>query len=1004
MFSHLHVHTLYSILDGACKLNELFSYAKELGQSAIGITDHGSTSGWLDAQKTGEKYDVKPLLGCEFYYEHEFDTKKNGHLIVFAKDEKGIENVFKLQEHAYVNNFYRKPRIDWQSIVKHKDGLIVTSACLASTFNQYILQSEYTQALEWARKFKNVFGEDFYIEIMPNDIPEQYIANVGAIRIAQQLNVKLIATNDVHYVYKSDNFHHEVLLALQTNSKMSDEKRFKFSTNDFWLKSEDEMKEGFGNIDETIINEALSNTQEIVEKCNAKLVKGKYLPKFYNIPENKTERQLLVDLTNQGLKERNMQHNKDFVKEVQNEIDVIDRNGYSGYYLIVQDYVTSARKNGVIVGDGRGSGAGSKVAWLTHITEIPPHKYDLLFERFMADGRTPDFDVDFSDQDAVFTDLQNKYGTENVAHIITFGYLTPKSCTRKVLNVFEHSMAEQNAITKLIPDTAETLEEALQNNPELQKYRQKYKVEFDVIEKLQGIISHEGQHAGGILIYPNLSSFLPIKTKAEDRTKRIVAFDKYMIEELGHYKFDVLGLETLPVIRRTLDSIKSNTGIDIDLYSINYEDPNIYDMLCKGNVSGIFQINNQKQKVMEQQPRNFKDLIALNALIRPGVGDWNEYIARRKGKKWTTHQDRLPYLQETEGLIAYQEQYLLDAKTLAGWDIAYADKHIRKNKDIRNDLALKEKFISDTISRGYNKDHMEQVWEEIVKTVEQGYGFNKSHSASYATICYQTAWLKYYYPEHFYASLMTSEKTDSDGQSAIANYIAECKENGITILPPSINNSEEYFMVVDKKTISYRITTIKHCGETAIQHIKELRPIKSFEDFMERRKKSYIKQNVLVNLIKAGCFDEFNPNRAELLWQVDMSNRTKTQIKNGYEPPRYEWNDAIKAKWEKEVLGMYLSTHPMEKYGFKSLENYDDGTSCLQGGEIVEVKVFKDKKQNDMAFVWLDTLFGKVKVLVFSSTWRYSKIRDLLQIGNKILVKGKRSGDAVILNEVEVLE
>lgn len=1003
MFSHLHVHTKYSILDGACKLDELFAYAKELGQNAIGITDHGSTSGWLEAQNMGKKFDIKPLLGCEFYYEHEFDVKKNGHLIVFAKNNKGIENVFKLQEYAYVNNFYRKPRINWDVLKAHKDGLIVTSACMASTMNQYILNGECLEALQWAKKFKDTFGEDFYIEIMPNNIPEQYIANVGAIRIAKQLDIKLIATNDVHYTYETDNFPHEVLLAMQTNSKMSDEKRFKFSTNDFWLKSKEEMKIDFNNIDEEIINEALNNTQEIVDKCNTELIKGTYLPKFYNIPEGKTERELLATLTNQGIKERGMKHDKEFIKEVQNELDVIDRNGYSGYYLIVQDYVTSAKRNDIIVGDGRGSGAGSKIAWLTHITELPPHKYNLLFERFMADGRSPDFDVDFSDQDAVFTDLQNKYGIKNVAHIITFGKLTPKSCTRKVLNVFEHSMQEQSIITKLIPENVETLKEALQDNPELQMYRQKYKVEFDIIERLQGVISHEGQHAGGILIYPNLSSLLPIKTKANDRTKRIIAFDKYMLEELGHYKFDVLGLETLPVVRRTLDSIKSITGIDVDLYSINYDDPNIYEMLCKGNVSGIFQINNQAQKVMEQQPRNFKDLIAINALIRPGVGDWNEYIARRKGKKWSTHQDRLPYLQETEGLIAYQEQYLLDAKILAGWNVAFADKHIRKNKDIRNDLALKEKFISDTVAHGYSKDHMEQVWEEIVKIVEQGYGFNKSHSASYAMLSFQTAWLKYYYLEHFYASLMTSEKTDSDGQSKIANYIAECKQQGIKILPPNINTSNENFNVTNKG-ITYRITAIKHVGESAIKNIKKLRPILSFEDFMERREKSCIKQNVLVNLIKAGYFDEFNPNRAELLWQVDMSNRTKTQIKNDYEPPHYEWNDNIKAEWEKEVLGMYLSTHPMEKYGFKPLDSFNDGTSCLQGGEINEIKTFKDKNQNDMAFVWIDTLFGKVKVLVFSNTWRYSKIRDLLQIGNIILVKGRRSGDAVILYEVEVLE
>lgn len=1000
-FVHLHVHSEYSTLDGMGKITELVSTAKEMGQTALCLSDHGSTSGLWVFQQECIKQGIKPILGTEFYYQRENDGE-NGHLIVIAKNDKGLENILKLQEYAYVNNFYKKPRINWDILKHHHEGLIVTSACLGSTFAQYLMNGDVVNAKAWARKFKEVFGEDFYLEIQPNDIIEQLSVNQGAVRIAQQLGIKVVASNDVHYVLESDAFPHEVLLALQINKKMSDEKRWKFPTNDFWLKSEDEMIESFKGLSDEIILEALNNTSLIADKCDAQFYKGKYLPKYYNIPEGQSERSVLAQKIVQGSKDKGFASNISYMKEVQGELDVIDRNGYSGYFLVVQDYVTTARKNGIIVGDGRGSGAGSKVAFLTDISRIEPSKYDLLFERFMADGRSPDFDVDFSDQDAVFEDLQSKYGTENVARVIAFGTMTPKAVCRKVMSTFEHPNEVINGISRLIPDLCPSLKDAFESSPELLEYKKKYKIEFEVIERLEGIVSHESQHAGGVIIYPNLSSLLPIKTKAEDRTKRIVAFDKYMIEELGHYKFDVLGLETLPVLKRCLDSIKKTEGIDVDLYNIDYEDQKIYDMLCNGNVSGVFQLNNQAQKVMEQQPRDFKDLIAINALIRPGIGDWEEYIARRKGKEWHIHIDRQSYLRETEGIITYQEQFLLDCKVFANWDIAFADKHVRKNKHIREDAELHEQFIEDSLENGYEISNIEEVWNEIMDAVDGGYSFNKSHSASYAVISYQTAWLKCYYPEHFYASLMSSEKTDGDGQDAISGYIAECKQQGLTILPPDINLSGEEF-VVTKEGIKYRITTIKHVGESAIESIQALRPIKSFEDFMERREKKHIKRNVLINLIKAGCFDFDNSNRAELLWKVDMENRTKTQIKDDYQCPIYEWKDSIKAEWEREVLGMYLSVHPMERYGFKPLSNYPDGSQALQGGEIYDMRVFKDKNKNEMAFVFMNTLYGNVKVLIFASTWRYENIRNAMQMDNIILVKGKRSGNDIILDEVEVL-
>jgi DNA polymerase-3 subunit alpha len=998
-FGHIHTHSEYSILDGMSKIEELILTAKELGQEFIAITDHGSTSGLFEAQKLGQKHGVKVIHGCEFYYEREND-KKNGHLVVFAKNNKGIENMFKLQEYAYVHNYYYKPRINWDILKFYHEGLIVTSSCLGSAFNQMIIEGDIVGATGWARKFKEVFGNDFYIEIQPNQIPEQHVCNLASIKIAKSLGIKIVATNDVHYTYETDCFPHEVLLALQLNKKMSDEKRFKFTTNDFWLKSAEEMLETFDKLDKELVTEALSNTKEIADKCNGEIKIGNYLPQYYDIPNGKTERQLLVERVIEGAREKGKSTDKEYMKMVQEEIDVIDRNGYSGYFLIVQDYVNSSRNNGIIVGDGRGSGAGSKVAYLTDITRIDPQEFDLLFERFMADGRQPDFDVDFSNQDAVFEDLQKKYGMENVARIVAFGTMSPRNVVRKVLNAFEHPQAEIGRITKMIDETCKTLDDAYAAQPELLNVKKKYKEEFDIIARLEGIVSHESQHAGGVIIYPGLSSILPVKTKADDKTKRIVAFDKYMLEELGHYKFDILGLETLPVLRRCLDSIYKSTNQIIDLNKINYEDENIYKMLGTGDVSGVFQLNSQSAKVIEQQPRNFRDLIAINSLIRPGVGDWDEYIARRKGKTWSVHKSRLPYMEETSGTMTYQEQFLLDCKTLAGWDIAYSDKYIRKAKNLSENEELKEKFIQDSLNNNYSKEEIILVWDEICAAVDGGYSFNKSHSASYAMLSYQTAFLKYYYPQHFYASLMTSDGDDSE---KIATYIAECKKRGISILPPDINKSTDEF-VVEGDAIRYRITTIKHVGESAITHIKELRPIKSFDEFMEKRQKNFIKQNVLVNLVKSGCFDFDNPNRGELLHQVEMANRTSKEIKNNVITFIYNFNDQLKSEWEKQSLGMYLSTHPMEKYGFNPLESYKEDSECLVGGEVVDLSVRNDKKGNQMAFITLDTLFGSVRILVFSSLWSNDKLQSTMEIGKLVMVKGKKSGDSVLLNTAEELK
>lgn len=454
------------------------------------------------------------------------------------------------------------------------------------------------------------------------------------------------------------------------------------------------------------------------------------------------------------------------------------------------------------------------------------------------------------------------------------------------------------------------------------------------------------------------------------------------------------------MVRNALDSIKELTGKDIDLQTINYEDKNVYDMLSRGDVSGVFQISAQSGKVMEQKPRNFRDLIAINAIIRPGTCDFNEYIARRGGKEWYAHPNRQSYMNETHGLMIYQEQFLLDCKVFAGWDIAYADKHVRKNKNLLDDEELRIKFFNDSLSNGYKKEEIESVWHDILMSAGHGYNFCKAHSSSYAMLSYQTAWLKYYYPTHFYASLMTIE---GDDQDAISGYISECKDKGIKILPPDANESRNHF-IPTSDGIRYRITTIKNVGDNAIKWINKNRPFASYEDFLNRKVKKYINKRCVQYMVKAGCFDYDNDNRAELMWLYDMSERTKTQVKQEHECDKYEWNDKVKSEWEKEALGMYLSIHPMEKYGFKPLSSYQDGGTCLCGGEVLSVAVIRDKNDKEMAFVTLDTLFGNIKVIVFSSIWKEPSISNFMLEGNITMVRGKRSGNDVLLNSMEVLE
>ena len=737
-----------------------------------------------------------------------------------------------------------------------------------------------------------------------------------------------------------------------------------------------------------------------MDKCNARIEKGNYLPSFPL--KDKTEEERLRELTTEKYKKRvkqGIKHTKERVERVKRELKVIEDMGYSGYFLIVQDYVNWAKDNNIYVGDGRGSGAGSEVAYVIGITEVDPLQYDLLFERFLTPGRIPDFDVDFSDSEAVFRYLQNKYGEHNVARVGAFNTITAKSGIGDVFRIFDFPGSLIAKIKGCLPKKLKfTLKEALEESKELREYKKKYPLQFKIVERLEGLRSGEGTHAGGVIIYDGLNELAPLRTKAEDRTKSIIGYDKDMLEELGFYKFDLLWLQSLKVVGDTIKSIEKLTRENIDLLKIDFEDKNIYDMLCRGHVLGVFQLAEQKDKTIEQQPRNFKDLIAINALIRPGVGDWNKYIKRRKGEKWEVHPLRIPYLKETEGLITYQEQFLLDCKTFAGWDLAFADKHVRKNKDILHDVELETKFFHDATEHGHSKSEAHQLWKEIINAVSGGYSFNKSHSASYARLTYITAYLKYYYPQYFYSALMTSSNSKSTelAQKEISEILVEVKERGIKILPPDMNESDDNFRPT-KEGIRYSIASIRNVGESAVNHIKEIRPIESLDDVLKRSKKKYLRKNVMDMIIKAGCFDFENPNREEML------KRYYDWRKEEYEME--EWNLERLLKYEKETLGLYLTKHPMDKYSFKYIDDYNNGDSCVLGGEVIEVTERYDKNGGKMAFITLNSNQGNIKCLVFATIWnkRGSDIQDVLKENNIVLVEGKKDKQSCLVFNAEII-
>jgi len=1039
-FIHLHLHTQYSLLDGACRIPELLTLAKEYKMDSLAITDHGSMFGavefYLEAQKAG----IKPIIGCEVYIAPTSRLDKTPgnteetsyHFILLAKDETGYLNLMQLVSAGYLEGFYYRPRIDKELLLQHQKGLIGLTACLRGEVPVLLKQRRFNDALKAADEYLNILGRDnLYLELQENLIPEQKIVNEGLIKISKELNLPLVATNDVHYLSQDHASAHDALLCIQTQTTLSDPNRMRLQSNEFYFKSPQEMKKLFKDIPE-----AINNSLEIAGRCNLELDFSQiHLPK-YEPPQGKTKEDFLRELCEKGLKERfGEQANNSINERLEHELKIIKSKGFTSYFLIVWDFVRYAKENGIPVGPGRGSAAGSLVSYLLGITDINPLKYGLLFERFLNPDRVglPDIDIDFcyERRPEVINYVTQKYGQENVAQIITFGTMQARAVVRDVGRVMGMPYADVDRIAKMIPpDPNITLRDALESEPELNnlyKNDPQIKQLIDTALTLEGLNRHASIHAAGVVISDKpLINYMPLfKTQDNQVT---TGYSMSVLEKIGLLKVDFLGLRTLTVIDQALKIIEKTQGKTIDINNIPLDDPPTYKLLSSANTIGVFQVESSGMRdlLKKLQPDKFEDLIALLALYRPGPigsGMLDDFIQRRHNRvpiKYD-HIKLEPILKETYGIMVYQEQIMQIASSLAGFSLTQAD--LLRRAMSKKIPEVMEQQRSNFVNGCLKNNISEGIANKIFDLIEyfSGYGFNKSHSAAYAIISYRTAYLKANYPVEFMTALLTSERDNTD---KIVEYVTESNRMGITVLPPDINESDMLFKVVDKKTIRFGLLAIKNIGAAAVESIITARRDKSFkslEDLCSRIDLRVVNRKVLESLIKCGAFDCFGLARAQMFAGLDrilesasrkQRERNKGQLSffdqglngNGFKdtmdsiPQVKEWPEPQVLAFEKEMLGFYVSGHPLARYAAQlkrfastsiaELSQHSDGEEIKIVGLIAKVKhTLTRAKQEKMAILKIEDLDGAVEVLVFPAT--YNKVASYIVPATVVLIKGR---------------
>ena len=1053
-FTHLHVHTEYSLLDGSNKIKEYVARVKELGMDSAAITDHGVMYGVIHFYRAAREAGINPILGCEVYVApgSRFDREVGSgddryyHLVLLAENNQGYSNLMKIVSKAFVEGFYYKPRVDLELLEKYHEGIIALSACLAGEVARYLARGMYEDAKIVALRYQDIFGKgNFFLELQDHGIPEQQTVNQQLLRMHRETGIDLVATNDVHYTMAEDAEPHDVLLCLQTQKKLSDENRMRYEGGQYYVKSPEEMARLF-----PYALEALENTHKIAERCHVEIEFGvTKLPK-YDVPDGLTSWEYLNKLCYEGLEQRYHPVTEELKKRLDYELSTIKNMGYVDYFLIVWDFIKYARDNDIMVGPGRGSAAGSLVAYTLGITQLDPIRYDLLFERFLNPERVsmPDIDVDFcfERRQEVIDYVRRKYGDDCVVQIVTFGTLAARGVIRDVGRVLDMPYAQVDTIAKMIPQELNiTIDKALGMNPELRKaYEEQDDIHrlIDLAKRLEGLPRHTSMHAAGVVIsQKDVSEYVPL-SRAQDGSI-VTQFTMTTLEELGLLKMDFLGLRTLTVIQNAVKMVEKSTGMLLDMQEIDYNDKKVLDSLGTGRTDGVFQLESAGMKsfMKELKPQSLEDVIAGISLYRPGPMDFIPQYIRGKNRPDTIRYDcpqMEPILKPTYGCIVYQEQVMQIVRELAGYTLGRSDLVRRAMSKKKASVMAKERQnfvygnaeegVPGCIANGISEEIANKIYDEMTDFAK--YAFNKSHAAAYAVVSYQTAYLKYYYPVEFMAALMTSVV---EMPNKVAEYISVCRQMGIRILPPDINHGV-YGFSVDNGAIRYALSAIKSIGRPVIEGIvrerEEHGEYTSLKTFIERNI-DQINKRVVENLIKAGALDCLEGNRNQKMTVytqiIDSINQDKKHTmagqlslfdiapeedKNEFEirmPQAAEYPKETILTFEKEVLGIYLSGHPLERYRnmmekMISAKTSDfqpddetgipevyDNQKVIVGGMITDKTIKYTKNNKVMAFLTVEDLVGTVEVVVFPRD--YEKCQMFLNEDARLFIQGRVSAE-----------
>ena len=1051
-FTHLHVHTEYSLLDGSNKIKELIGRTKELGMDSVAITDHGVMYGVIDFYKEATKNGIRPIIGCEVYVApgSRFDrdpsaSNRYHHLVLLAENNEGYHNLIKIVSRGFTEGFYYKPRIDKELIRQYHQGIIALSACLAGEVPDLISRGFYEEAKQAALEMEEVFGRgNYFLELQDHGIPMQKTVNQALLRMSKETGIELVATNDIHYTYAEDAEAHDILLCIQTGKKVTDEDRMRYEGGQFYVKSPEEMAQLF-----PYALEALENTHKIAMRCHVEIEFGHYkLPKF-PVPDGYSAWEYLQKLVYDGFAKRYPDQPEPLKERVDYELNTIRTMGFVDYFLIVWDFIHYAKQNGISVGPGRGSAAGSIVSYCLEITNLDPIKYQLLFERFLNPQRVtmPDIDVDFcfERRQEVIDYVVRKYGKDHVAQIVTFGTMAARAVIRDVGRVLDMPYAFVDSVAKMIPtELGITIDKALKHNPEFKAaYDSDTQIHYlvDMSKRLEGLPRHASMHAAGVVISPKaVDEYVPLSRGSDDAIT--TQFTMTTLEELGLLKMDFLGLRTLTVIQNAVCLINRRPGVSVNIDEIDYDDKNVFDLISSGKTEGVFQLESSGMKnfMKELKPNSLEDIIAGISLYRPGPMDFIPRYIEGKNNPDSIHYD-CPQLEEilapTYGCIVYQEQVMQIVMRLAGYDLGRSDLVRRAMSKKKADVMAKEReyfvygneeyHVPGCIANGLDEKTANKIFDEMTDFAK--YAFNKSHAAAYTIVSYQTAWLKCYYPVEFMAALMTSVM---DKSTKVAEYVMVCRQMGIEILPPDINDSERDFSVTDGK-IRYALSAIKSIGRTFIDGMVKERdyggPFKNLKDFCERMYGKDLNKRTIENFIKGGAVDSLGHTRrqqmmvyAQMLDQVAadrkkamsgqmslfdfVSDEEKESFMIHY-PQVGEYDKEDLLAYEKEVLGIYVSGHPLEEYAqvlekettavsADFIPDDETGDISLKDGQIVtvggmiETKTLKVTRTNKMmAFLNLEDLYGSVEVVVFPND--YERNKAYLNEEEKILVRGRVS-------------